>query len=97
MVKEMLQWSIIVFYIEHTARLVVQTKLSPGENLEQLVQCAEPAKKGDETIRQLSHDSFSLAHGGHHVKLRRPWMARFPAHKRARGMTPITSPLSRPG
>ena len=51
-----------VIHVEQHDRTVVQTELSPGGHLRQLLERAEPAGQGDEGVGQVEHEALAVVH-----------------------------------
>ena len=77
--------------IDQDDRLVMQAELAPGQDLEGLVQRAEPAGHDGEGVGLLEHHVFALMHAVDHDQLGGAAMADL-VLSRWPGMMPTTSP-----
>ena len=62
MIKQARQRIEEAVYVQASARLVVNTKLGPGEHFAQLFKSAQAAWQGNKRVRKLGHQCFSLVH-----------------------------------
>jgi hypothetical protein len=82
---------VIGLHIEQADGLAVEAELGPGEDLEELLEGAQPARQGDETVGQLGHAGLAGVHRIDHLEA---GQASWPTShsSSARGITPTTRP-----
>ena len=78
--------------VEERAGLVADAELAPGQHLEHLVQRAEAAGQGDETVGQVEHARLALVHRADDFQLRVTPLCATSQLTSCSGITPITSP-----
>ena len=54
--------------VDNHDRLVVQTKLAPGDHFDRLVDGADPARQGDEGVGQFEHALLAQVHRVDHFE-----------------------------
>ena len=60
--------------VEHAARPRVDPELGPGDDFEQFLEGAEPARERHECIGELGHQRLALVHRVHDAKRRQPFV-----------------------
>src|SRR6185436_18087634 len=68
-VEERQEWIVEPADIQQAAALSVKTELRPGHDLAELLECAEAARHGDESIGEVSHHRLPFVHGAHDTKI----------------------------
>src|ERR1017187_504769 len=71
-IEEVQKVVVIAFNVQDSARLPLQAKLGPGQDLAEFLKRAEPTWQCDERVGQLRHESLSLMHGADHPQIREP-------------------------
>jgi hypothetical protein len=61
----------------------VEAELGPGEDLEELLEGAQPAGQGDETVGQLGHAGLAGVHRVDHLEAGQALVADLPFEQRA--------------
>lgn len=63
------QWCVIACDVEQANGFRMQSKLRPGGDFEEFVECAEAAGEGDEAIGEVCHQCFAFVHAAHFMQL----------------------------